>query len=238
MLFTLGKRLFIYNTLYSQTNSHIFIGIDSQFGTLEGAVTSIVDMKLFPNLRKEILTGLTHFLFILYCVYKWNSNSLQNSYQYLHSFPLLCLSLSFPNIRCHMFGIYKELQLFLSDWLQVLFFCWFQFQISFFISLMFCNGSGNYIFTLFDDFAGNFPLLIVAFCECIAVSYVYGLKKLEILLHNSIFINNAFVFQNRFSDEIELMTGRRVNHWFLFWFANYFIFINIINTFWYAINIQ
>lgn len=35
------------------------LGIDSQFGTLEGVVTSIVDMKLFPNLRKEILTGIS-----------------------------------------------------------------------------------------------------------------------------------------------------------------------------------
>lgn len=35
------------------------LGIDSQFGTLEGVVTSIVDMKLFPNLRKEYLTGKT-----------------------------------------------------------------------------------------------------------------------------------------------------------------------------------
>ena len=37
------------------------LGIDSQFGTLEGVVTSIVDMKLFPNLRKEILTGIVSF---------------------------------------------------------------------------------------------------------------------------------------------------------------------------------
>ncbi len=45
------------------------------------------------------------------------------------------------------------------------------------MSLIFCNGAGNYIFTLFDDFSGNFPLLIIAFCECIAVSYIYGLKR-------------------------------------------------------------
>ncbi|XP_043242320.1 sodium-dependent neutral amino acid transporter B(0)AT3-like [Amphibalanus amphitrite] len=34
------------------------LGIDSEFGTLEGVITSIVDLKLFPNLRKEILTGI------------------------------------------------------------------------------------------------------------------------------------------------------------------------------------
>ncbi|GBL85486.1 Sodium-dependent neutral amino acid transporter B(0)AT2 [Araneus ventricosus] len=105
------------------------LGIDSQFGTLEGVITSIVDMKLFPNVRKEILTGLT-------C--------------------LLC----------------------------------------FFLSLIFSQGGGNYVFTLFDNYSGNFPLLIVAFFECIAISYIYGLK--------------------RFSDDIELMTGKRPNCYWLF----------------------
>ncbi|GFT10673.1 sodium-dependent neutral amino acid transporter B(0)AT2 [Nephila pilipes] len=105
------------------------LGIDSQFGTLEGVITSIVDMKLFPNVRKEILTGLT------------------------------CL-------------------------------------VCFFLSLIFSQGGGNYVFTLFDNYSGNFPLLIVALFECIAISYVYGLR--------------------RFSDDIELMTGHRPNCYWLF----------------------
>ncbi|XP_014260324.1 sodium- and chloride-dependent transporter XTRP3 [Cimex lectularius] len=107
------------------------LGIDSQFGTLEGVVTSIVDMKLFPNLRKEILTG------------------------------VMCL------ICC-------------------------------LISMSFAHGSGNYVFVLFDSFSGNFPLLMIALCECIAVSYVYGLK--------------------RFADDIELMTGTRPGlYWLVCW---------------------
>ncbi len=35
------------------------LGIDSQFGTMQGVVQCIVDLKLFPNVRKEILTGHT-----------------------------------------------------------------------------------------------------------------------------------------------------------------------------------
>lgn len=35
------------------------LGIDSQFGTLEGVVTSLVDMKLFPNLPKEYIVGVS-----------------------------------------------------------------------------------------------------------------------------------------------------------------------------------
>ena len=107
------------------------LGIDSQFGTLEGVVTSIVDLKLFPGLRKEILTA----IMCTFC----------------------CL-----------------------------------------VSMIFTNGAGNYIFILFDDFSGNFPLLIIAFFECIAVSYIYGIKK--------------------FADDIELMIGRRPHlYWLICW---------------------
>ncbi|XP_065337149.1 sodium-dependent neutral amino acid transporter B(0)AT3 [Cloeon dipterum] len=107
------------------------LGIDSQFGTLEGVVTSIVDMKLFPNLRKEILTG---------------------------SICLVCCL----------------------------------------ISMGFAHSAGSYVFVLFDNFSGNFPLLIIAFCECIGVSYVYGLR--------------------RFADDIEKMTGHRPGlYWLICW---------------------
>ncbi|XP_034831380.1 sodium-dependent neutral amino acid transporter B(0)AT3 [Maniola hyperantus] len=107
------------------------LGIDSQFGTLEGVVTSIVDMKLFPNLRKEYLTG------------------------------GLCL------ICC-------------------------------LLSMAFAHGSGSYIFLLFDMYSGNFPLLIIAFFECIGIAYVYGVK--------------------RFADDIELMTGQRPGiYWMICW---------------------
>lgn len=107
------------------------LGIDSQFGTLEGVITSIVDLKIFPRVRKEILTAsLCGFCCIL--------------------------------------------------------------------SIIFTHGAGNYIFTLFDDFSGNVPLLIIAFFECIAVSYFYGL--------------------NRFANDIELMTGSRPGiYWMMCW---------------------
>lgn len=47
----------------------------------------------------------------------------------------------------------------------------------FIISLMFAHGAGSYIFQLMDSFAGSYSLLIIAFFECIAVAYVYGIKR-------------------------------------------------------------
>lgn len=35
------------------------LGIDSQFGTLEGVTTSLVDMKLFPNVSKDVIIGVS-----------------------------------------------------------------------------------------------------------------------------------------------------------------------------------
>lgn len=64
--------------------------------------------------------------------------------------------------------------------------------------MIFANGAGSYIFSLMDSFAGNYTLLIIAFCECISVSYIYGLK--------------------RFADDIELMTGKRPDlYWMICW---------------------
>ncbi|KAJ8302634.1 hypothetical protein KUTeg_019030 [Tegillarca granosa] len=68
------------------------LGLDSMFGTLEGALTSINDMMLFPTVRKEIICGIT------------------------------CL-------------------------------------VSFIISLCFATTTGSYVFSLFDSFSANIPLL-------------------------------------------------------------------------------
>ena len=42
------------------------LGLDSMFGTLEGALTSINDMMMFPGLRKELVCGINYLLNVLY----------------------------------------------------------------------------------------------------------------------------------------------------------------------------
>ncbi|PFX32331.1 Sodium-dependent neutral amino acid transporter B(0)AT3 [Stylophora pistillata] len=62
------------------------------------------------------------------------------------------------------------------------------------IGLPMVTYSGEYILQMFDSFAGNLPLLLIAICECVGVCYFYGIT--------------------RFSDDIEYMTGSRPN---IFW---------------------
>ncbi|XP_055749226.1 sodium-dependent neutral amino acid transporter B(0)AT1-like [Salvelinus fontinalis] len=66
--------------------------------------------------------------------------------------------------------------------------------VSFIIALIFAQSSGNYWLALFDSFAGSIPLLVIAFCEMIAVVYIYGI--------------------DRFNADIEFMIGHKPN---LFW---------------------
>jgi len=121
------------------------LGLDSQFGTMQGVIQCIIDLKVAPNLRKEYLTG----------------NLSQN-------FPITTFLLG---IAC---------------------------AVCFLLSLMFSHSAGNYLFTLFDNFAGSVPLLVIALFECLAIAYVYGLR--------------------RFSDDIELMTGSRPGlYWLVCW---------------------
>uniref|UniRef100_A0A8C9RQ25 Transporter n=1 Tax=Scleropages formosus TaxID=113540 RepID=A0A8C9RQ25_SCLFO len=66
--------------------------------------------------------------------------------------------------------------------------------VSFLIALIFVQQSGNYWLALFDNFAGSIPLLIIAFCEMVAVVYLYGI--------------------DRFNKDIEFMIGHKPN---IFW---------------------
>ncbi|KTF95166.1 hypothetical protein cypCar_00037726 [Cyprinus carpio] len=49
--------------------------------------------------------------------------------------------------------------------------------VSFGLAIIFAQGSGDYWLALFDGFAGSIPLLIIAFCEMMAVSYIYGIDR-------------------------------------------------------------
>ena len=48
---------------------------------------------------------------------------------------------------------------------------------SFTAALIFTLGSGNYWLEIFNTYVGSLPLLIIAFFEMMAVTYVYGIKR-------------------------------------------------------------
>ncbi|XP_034384388.1 sodium- and chloride-dependent transporter XTRP3-like [Cyclopterus lumpus] len=66
------------------------------------------------------------------------------------------------------------------------------------LGLGFTTTSGNYWFTMFNDYGANFSLLFVVLAEVITVSYIYGIK--------------------RFEKDIEDMLGHRPNwYWKIMW---------------------
>lgn len=50
------------------------------------------------------------------------------------------------------------------------------------LSLVFVAQSGYYSFQLFDTYSGSLPLLFIALCESIAVSWIYGVERSMILV--------------------------------------------------------
>ncbi|XP_008058899.1 sodium-dependent neutral amino acid transporter B(0)AT1 [Carlito syrichta] len=64
----------------------------------------------------------------------------------------------------------------------------------FLVAFIFTLKSGQYWLSLLDSYAGSIPLLIIAFCEMVAVVYVYGV--------------------DRFNKDIEFMVGHKPN---IFW---------------------
>ncbi|KAG7324697.1 hypothetical protein KOW79_012713 [Hemibagrus wyckioides] len=77
--------------------------------------------------------------------------------------------------------------------------------VSFGVALIFTQRSGEYWLALFDGFAGSIPLLIIAFCEMVAVAYIYGIDK--------------------FNKDIEFMIGHKPN---IFWQATWRIISPLI----------
>uniref|UniRef100_A0A7M5WTB9 Transporter n=3 Tax=Clytia hemisphaerica TaxID=252671 RepID=A0A7M5WTB9_9CNID len=109
----------------------LMLGVDTQFGMLEGLFTPLFDANPFPKLRKEIVTG------------------------------IVCLAIYLP-------------------------------------SLIMTQHSGNYWLQIIENYSVGIPLLVVALCEVISISYLYGIE--------------------RFCNDIEYMTNKRPNKiWVICW---------------------
>ncbi|KAL3860692.1 hypothetical protein ACJMK2_010783 [Sinanodonta woodiana] len=66
------------------------------------------------------------------------------------------------------------------------------------VGMIFVLGSGTYWVSLFDSFAGSFPLISIALAECIVIGWVYGVDK--------------------FGHDIELMVGSTTGrYWKIVW---------------------
>ncbi|XP_029919764.1 sodium-dependent neutral amino acid transporter B(0)AT1-like [Myripristis murdjan] len=129
------------------------LGLSTMFGSIEGVVVPLQDLKIFPaTWPKEVLTG------------------------------TVCL-------------------------------------VSCLIGQIFAQQSGSYWLALFDSFAGSTPLLIIAFCEMIAVSYLYGI--------------------DRFNKDIEFMIGHKPNiFWQVTWRVLSPLIVFVIFVFYFATKVS
>ena len=67
----------------------------------------------------------------------------------------------------------------------------------FLIGLCMVSGPGFYIFQIFDDFSVTLPLLLIAFFQVTAVSWVYGNDKYVYTINSSLVLK-VFAFSIRF----------------------------------------
>lgn len=121
---------------------------------------------------------------------------------------LFCLGLStmFGNIEGVVAPL-QDLNILPKTWPKEVF-CALTCLISFGLGLIFALRSGNYWLALFDNFAGSIPLLVIGFCEMIAVVYIYGI--------------------DRFNKDIEFMIGHKPN---IFWQATWRVVSPVIMIF-------
>ncbi|XP_033724579.1 sodium- and chloride-dependent taurine transporter-like [Pecten maximus] len=65
--------------------------------------------------------------------------------------------------------------------------------VSFLVGLSMVSEGGMYVFQIFDYYSGNRVMLLVAFSECAAIAWIYGI--------------------NRFYDNVEMMFGWRISRY-------------------------
>ncbi|CAL1584453.1 unnamed protein product [Knipowitschia caucasica] len=121
---------------------------------------------------------------------------------------LFCLGLStmFGSIEGVVSPL-QDLNLLPKSWPKEVF-CGLTCLVSFGFGLIFTQSSGNYWLALFDNYAGSIPLLVIGFCEMVAVIYVYGI--------------------DRFNEDIEFMIGHKPN---IFWQATWRVISPLIMVF-------
>jgi len=88
------------------------------------------------------------------------------------------------------------------------------------VSIPFILGNGVYLFSMFDQFAGGLPLLIIGFFEFIAVAWVYGTKRSALL--ESIYIYThaciILIFLRRFFKTFVPNHNKRARYlWTILW---------------------